>query len=308
MRVGSVGVIVPVMGLLGEGAGRAQGGEPNEAKQACVTAAEQGQTLRDEGKYRAARASFLACAQQSCPRVVAETCTQWLREIDKNAPSIVLAVSDDRGQDLTEVRVTFDSQALIDHLDGQPIPVDAGAHVLHFSSKGMVDGEEKVLIRAGEQARVISVRLRSPAEVTMPTDRMAPPLRAEPVLSPHHVVAGSLTVAALAAVTAGIVLAIHSGSEQSSADNFRAQLPSMTECYSAPVSYAQTCTALADAVSSQHNAMNSAEAFFLAGGGLAVGAVVAWFAWPRSGEGTPRATGALQVIPGGMALRASLDF
>src|ERR1700733_143795 len=76
-----------------------------DGKQACIAAAELGQGQRDEGKYRGARAAFVECAEDSCPRVVRQSCTKWLRELDETAPTVVLGAKDEHGTDLTDVTV-----------------------------------------------------------------------------------------------------------------------------------------------------------------------------------------------------------
>jgi hypothetical protein len=53
-----------------------------DAKAECLAAADQGQNQRDEGRYRAAHASFVACSRTICPTIVAQSCTTWLRELD----------------------------------------------------------------------------------------------------------------------------------------------------------------------------------------------------------------------------------
>jgi hypothetical protein len=55
-----------------------------EAKQACIAAAERGQGEGDEGKYRGARAAFVECTKDTCPRVVKQSCTKWLRELERS--------------------------------------------------------------------------------------------------------------------------------------------------------------------------------------------------------------------------------
>ena len=46
-------------------------------KEQCVAASEQAQTLKDEGKLRAARSQLLACARDVCPGIVRKDCDKW---------------------------------------------------------------------------------------------------------------------------------------------------------------------------------------------------------------------------------------
>src|SRR6266480_355332 len=79
--------------------------DPVSSKQACASASEQGETERDEGKYRAARQSFLTCARETCPKIIAQTCMKWLTEIEESGPRVVLVAKDEQGTDLTQVHV-----------------------------------------------------------------------------------------------------------------------------------------------------------------------------------------------------------
>jgi hypothetical protein len=83
----------------------ARAAEPSkEPKQVCLDASERGQNERDEGTYRLARESFMACARPSCPRVILDSCSQWLRELDESAPTLVLGAKDEHGNCSTESR------------------------------------------------------------------------------------------------------------------------------------------------------------------------------------------------------------
>src|ERR1700722_6810474 len=111
----------------------ARGADP---KAECLAAADQGQSLRDDGKYRRAHDAFVTCSRDACPKVVSRSCVQWLRQLDDATPTIVLGAKDDTGADLTTANVTIDGQPLAESLDGKPLPVDPGEHVLHFERSG----------------------------------------------------------------------------------------------------------------------------------------------------------------------------
>ena len=101
-----------------------------DEKVACVTAAESAQQQRSEGKLRDARLSLHLCARDVCPALVRNDCTQWLTEIEASLPTIVLRATGARGQDITDIKVSLDGQALVEKVDGLPIEVDPGPHVL----------------------------------------------------------------------------------------------------------------------------------------------------------------------------------
>jgi hypothetical protein len=159
-----------------------------DPKQECVSAADEGQTARDDGKYRKARELFITCSRSICPSVVLKSCAQWLREVDQDAPTVVLGAKDDGGNDLSTVKVTFDGQPIADQLDGKPIQVDLGEHTLRFEHEGAPPVEQHIVFRAGEKNRAVVVtfhRDASPSATAAPTSAppdVAPsPCRSEPV-------------------------------------------------------------------------------------------------------------------------------
>lgn len=278
-----------------------------EDKQMCIAAAEQGQSQRDDGKYRAARNSFLSCAQDRCPRVITQSCTKWLRELDESAPTIVLGAKDERGEDLTDVKVTFDGVPFATDLDGKPLEADAGEHVLRFEREGSQPVEEKLLLRAGEKARVVSVTMKSIGgqESTGPGE--STPAAPEPTLSAHHVLAGSLGIAAVAAAGVGLYFFLAGEQKKTDAEGLRNGLgPSFCSGSSAP-----PCASLNSAVTSQYNDRNASTILFASAGGLAVSALVTWLVWPKSeapASPAPQTTGAIVPLRSGAALQVTGTF
>jgi hypothetical protein len=275
---------------------------PSDPKQACIAAVEVGQTQRDDGKYRQARASFLACAQDTCPRVIQQSCTKWLRELDESAPTIVLAAKDEQGNDLTDVSVTFDGSAFVTQLDGKPVEVDAGEHLIRFERGGRTPVEQKLLLRAGEKARLISVVLR-------PLNATEGPPPPEATFSAHHVVSVSAGVAALAAVAVGSYFVAESGHQKGTAEGLRSgALSDSTACYSPGPSVLAMCQSLGNAVHAQHDDMNIATGLFVGAGVLAVGAVASWLLWPKAHGDEPQTTAVIAPLPGGAGVQLSGTF
>jgi hypothetical protein len=281
-------------------------------KQACVAAADEGQTQRDDGKYRAARASFLRCAAASCPRVVVQSCTQWLQGIDDNAPTIVLGAKDEHGADLTDVTVSLDGVPFATELEGKPLEADSGEHVLRFERPGSVPAEQKVVLRATEKARVVSVTLYpappgEPNPATSAEDRGVELHRTrESARSAHHVVAGSLAVAALAAGTTAVVLLVAEDHDRSDANSLRTTLGgSSSACTNGST---ETCSSLADKVNAQHTDQNLSTGLFAGAAALLAGAAVTWFAWPHARTGSDPTTGTIVVVPGGATVQMAGRF
>ena len=146
---------------------------------ACVKAAEDAQTQSSAHQLRAARAKFLACAQQTCPLVVRNDCAGWLSEVDKQLPSIVVQARDTRGVEVLDVRVLADGDVLAERLDGLAVSVDPGEHLFQFEGVGVPALQQRILIREGEKGRVLPITLAAPPpppEVRPRTGRHPPPL------------------------------------------------------------------------------------------------------------------------------------
>jgi hypothetical protein len=282
-------------------------------KQMCIAAAEQGQSQRDDGQYRAARDSFLKCTNEKCPRVIVQSCTKWLRELDESAPTIVLGAKDDQGNDLNDVKVTFDGAPFATTLTGKPMEADAGEHVVRFEREGSIPVEQKLLLRAGERARVVSVTLL-PVPVPRDADASAseteeaeappPPPPPEPVFSAHHVTSGAIGLGAVAAAVTAVAFLVESNKKQSDAQNIRGNLPS-DACTGVSSAF---CSHLAQEVQSQHDELNIATGFFIGAGALAVGAVASWVFWPKQEGQAPQTTGSLVPVPGGATLQVTGTF
>jgi hypothetical protein len=125
----------------------------------CIAASDEGQKLRDDHKFAAARERFTSCARDSCPGLIRKACQEWLGQIAAEQPSIVLGVRDAAGHDLIQVRVLVDGVVVATTLDGSPLRVDPGQHVLRFEANGYLSVEQTVLARQGEADREITVRL-----------------------------------------------------------------------------------------------------------------------------------------------------
>ena len=132
----------------------------------CANAADQAQSLRDEGKYRRAREQMLVCARDVCPGPIKNDCGKWLGEVDRDAPSVVFGARDSKGTDVFDVKVSMDGATIQEKLDGKPVLVDSGEHTFKFESKEGNVKEERVLLRAAEKARLITATFAPVAAAT----------------------------------------------------------------------------------------------------------------------------------------------
>jgi hypothetical protein len=269
-----------------------------DAKGECIAGADQGQALRDEGHYRRAREAFATCARAVCPPVVVRSCTQWTRELEDAMPTVVLGAKDAAGQDLASVRVTSDGAPLVDALDGRPVDLDPGPHVLRFESAGAEPAEASIVLHTGEKNRAVNVTLRAMGAAAAPSGAPTPAETAAASPGPEtwgarNVVGLSLLVLGGAAIGTGVVLLTQSGSQSSTAAGLRSGMTSYA-CTDNPSS--STCQQLSDAVDAQHRDSNLGTVALVGGSVLAVAAVVTWLVWPRSEEPASSTTTGLRWL------------
>ena len=281
---------------------------PADPKQECLAASDRGQNLRDEGKYRAARKEFIACARDVCPAVVQQTCSKWLQELDATAPTVVFDVKDERGNDLKDVSITLDGSPLAAPIDGRAIEMDAGSHVLRFEREGSEPVEQNVIFRTGERSRIIraTFKLTSPPPQSTEAAAVVEPVSASP-FTPRLVTAVSLAVVAVASAAVGGYFLVQSNQKADEASQLRNTLGASDACTNAS---STMCSTLNDNVQTQHGDAAVATGLFVGAGAFAVGAVAAWLLWPTSTE--KPAQSALWLAPAatptGVSVHAGVGF
>jgi hypothetical protein len=131
----------------------------------------------------------------------------------------------------------------------------------------------------------------------------APPVAAEtmPAIAPvethspsiaRNVTTSVVAGVAVAAIVFGVYFAEKSISDADTANGYRGAHPS-SWC-SSSAGDAATCGQWNDAVKAQNREATASNAFYIAGGVLAAGAIATWFLWPKSSE---RSGAALWVRP-----------
>jgi hypothetical protein len=133
-----------------------------DVKKACVDASTEGQTSRDAGELLNARDQFVICSRDACPAVVRSSCASWLGEVEQQLPSIVIRAADASNADITDGNATVDGVKY--PLNGKPIPLDPGKHVVVVDTEQGVHLEKKLLLAAGEKSRLIELQVPAPAE------------------------------------------------------------------------------------------------------------------------------------------------
>ncbi|MEY4579724.1 MAG: hypothetical protein RL701_4427 [Pseudomonadota bacterium] len=131
----------------------------------CVSAHADAQVFRNRGAFVSAHERLLLCARSSCPKPIADDCATWLGALEDSLASIVLAVSDEQGRDLIDVRVTANGVKLTDQADGRAISMDPGLYTLRFSAEWHAPAELSIAIRQSEKNRIVRVQLRTRSEL-----------------------------------------------------------------------------------------------------------------------------------------------
>jgi hypothetical protein len=84
-------------------------------------------------------------------------CAQWLTEVSRDLPTIVVVAKDKSGEDTTAVTVTMDGSPFLSQLDGKAVNVDPGPHTFHFELEGADPIDQQIVIRQGQKDRVVAV-------------------------------------------------------------------------------------------------------------------------------------------------------
>lgn len=162
---------VPVLG-----ASAAEAAGPTKAQ--CIAASEDGQDLEHAGKLREARSKLAMCVAATCPGVLREDCAQRLADVVKRIPTVVFAVKNEAGDDLTDVRVTVDGATLVEQLDGTAVAIDPGEHRFTFEADGLPRTSKSFVLREGEKGRHELIVLKAHASAAAAS---APAPQATPV-------------------------------------------------------------------------------------------------------------------------------
>lgn len=133
------------------GAPRAAHADPT-----CISAYEQAQTLRKDGKLVSAKAQAAICARAECPALLTKDCTKWLAELESSTPTVVFDARTPQGKERVDVRVKVDGVVLVQRLDGKAVAVDPGSHTFVFEVEGATPVEQTVVIREGEKNRKLA--------------------------------------------------------------------------------------------------------------------------------------------------------
>jgi hypothetical protein len=224
----------------------------------CLDAVAKGQTLRDEHKLVEARAQFLLCARAACPAVVQGDCANWVIELDRAVPTIVVSARDDAGKDVLDLEVSIDDKPLPRADVGQALPLDPGVHTFRFQRSDGAVVTTTSLIKAAERNQSVSVVFAARPPLTG-LSMVAREGAKERTLHVLGLVAGSVGVAGL---VAGIAVAYDAKARDNEA-----------EVAPQPQRHTQSESAASEG--------NVATALLIAGAALIATGTVLWFTAPR---------------------------
>jgi hypothetical protein len=135
------------------------------ADNTCISAYEQAQTLRKDGKPVAAKAQAVICAREACPALLTKDCNKWLAELEAASPTVILDPRAPSGGLRADVRVKLDGTLLTEKIDGRAIPIEPGSHTFVFEAEGATPAETTIVLREGEKNKKITATLSPPVAV-----------------------------------------------------------------------------------------------------------------------------------------------
>lgn len=158
-------------------------------KEVCLASYASGQRLMRASRLRDAKKDLLVCGDEGCPSVLRKDCSDWLAEVERKMPSVVVSAHADRESTLDGAQVVIDDGAPA-ALDGAPIELDPGAHVIRLLRPGRPSLEASIVLKEAEQGR--RVELSESASSNAPSRAGAPAaVSAAPAPTPWPAIASA---------------------------------------------------------------------------------------------------------------------
>ena len=219
------------------GAHPARAADP--ASLACIQRAEDGQTAKNASQLLRARELFAQCSAKECPSAIRQDCASWLEETQRQIPSVVVGARDADGHDVLDARASVDGADAKKQLDGTPLELDPGPHVIRVERAGAPPVEVRVVVRAGEKNRAVLATLGGAAPAGSRTAPPPPP----PTPESRGVPAVSFVLGGLG-IAAGGVFAYFAVRGKSDADKLKSTCA--PGCSSSDVDAVHTKLVIAD--------------------------------------------------------------
>lgn len=162
---------------------------------ACITAHAAGQREAKAGHLRLATQLYTTCgSDETCPSQLLQECAELLRSVQQTMPTVIFMVIDEKGEDVSAVKVFSTDELIVDGLDGRAVQIDPGKHRLRLLLRSGEVLNSDVLIREGEKNRLIQVSVKGTHEEPVPgPERRA--TKPAPAPSPPPAVASSVAPA-----------------------------------------------------------------------------------------------------------------
>ncbi len=178
-----------------------------------------GQRLRAANQLVEAKEQLRICAAESCPEVVQTDCVDWLADVERALPTVVVTAKSGAGMDLVGVSVTVDGRPFLDRLDGAARPMNAGLHAFHFASTDGTSLDREVRIKEGEKNQSVDVVLATPkfppSPMPLSPPERVPPPSLPPEMNPYwRVTAWALGTAGIAGLVTGAAFGIAAAVEK----------------------------------------------------------------------------------------------
>jgi hypothetical protein len=171
----------------------------DDPKTACAESYQAGQERRLEGRLLAAKAELIRCMADACPEVARMQCGEWLAQVERDVPTVVLEYVDAAGRSRTDVSVRVDGQPFAAALDGQALPIDPGPHEFVFEPSAGPPVEERLTILAGEKNRRVTALVpRAPPPPSVAAPSPEPPPEESPSVHPSVWALGGVSIVGFA--------------------------------------------------------------------------------------------------------------
>lgn len=184
----------------------------SEARVECLDAFARAQRLRREALLIEARQALLACAQAGCFEVVRVKCTEWLEEVEADIPTLVLAITDERGQASTRARVLIDGGGASAALGGRALEINPGTHDISVELRNGKRIEKAVTILQGKKNQLVTFDFTPPEEPVDTTPQLTIVRERSSVNMPAAVAFGVTGAALVAGIITG-ALALRDGQD-----------------------------------------------------------------------------------------------
>lgn len=156
----------------------------------CTEAHFAAQVARSEGRLLDAEEQLSLCGHPSCPGVLTQECGEWLKEVSREIPSVVVVVEDAREKDIIDFSLKIDG---IEHHPSRlgAVRLDPGKHEIVVNAEGFLERRQMIRLRVGEQYRRVRLLMASDS----------PPEEAKQRPSWPLVLAGTVAVAGAGGLT-----------------------------------------------------------------------------------------------------------